>query len=261
MNEKVFISGSIAIKRLPQIVCSRLENIMAKNMWVLVGDAQGIDILIQNFFEEKNYYNIIVYSIYQNPRNLRSQKFQIQTIDVPDDVKKERERQHYKDKQMSEDSDYSLVIWDGESKGSFSNIIRALELNKKIVVYLSREQRFIAQDKCTIPEIEFIYRKYHGYTSSEIFEYLQRERIGNFDKIQDFNNFLITNKIIVKNEKKKYEPCPELSQEKIDRYFIKTKYKGKETGINYTNDLIEWIEKEVKTLSIYECSSKQESLF
>ncbi|MDK8117609.1 hypothetical protein QP705_10580, partial [Limosilactobacillus reuteri] len=77
---------------------------MAKNMWVLVGDAQGIDILIQNFFEEKNYYNIIVYSIYQNPRNLRSQKFQIQTIDVPDDVKKERERQHYKDKQMSEDS-------------------------------------------------------------------------------------------------------------------------------------------------------------
>ena len=260
MNEKVFISGSIAIKSLPQEVCKRLEKIMEKNMQVLVGDASGIDCLIQNFFKDKDYDNITVYSIYPEPRNISSRKFRIETINVSDDVKKERERQQFKDKQMSEDSDYSLIIWDGKSKGSFTNIIRALKLNKKIVVYLSKEQRFLPKDKCIIPEIEFIYRENVGYTTSEILEYFQKEGIKDFTSVKDLHQFLIKNNIIVKNEKK-YEPHSSLEKAEVDKYFIKTQYKGKDTGLNYTNDLIDLIDKIIKTPDTDKYPPKQEYLF
>ena len=38
---------------------------------------------------------------------------------------------------MTNDSEYSLVIWDGKSKGSYSNILRSLEQNKPVKVYMS----------------------------------------------------------------------------------------------------------------------------
>lgn len=259
MIAKVFISGSIEIQNLPQEVCIRLKNIMVKNMQVLVGDASGVDLLVQKFFADYDYNDVTVYSIYQNPRNFYSTKFKTKFVDVADDVKKERERQQFKDKQMSIDSNYSLIIWDSVSKGSFSNIIRALELGKKVVVYLIKEQAFLSKDKCTIPEIEFIYRKYNGYTASEILEYFQKERINTFSNIKQFHDFLIKNKIILKKGTK-YEPNPELSQEKVTEFFIKTKYKGKDTGIKYTNNLIEWLEENIKKSNINEYSSEQGKL-
>ena len=43
--------------------------------------------------------------------------------------------QTYKDEAMSNDSDFSFVIWDGKSKGSFANILRAIDSNKFAKVY------------------------------------------------------------------------------------------------------------------------------
>lgn len=259
-SEKVFVSGSISIKTLPKAVCDRLINIISKNMHVLVGDALGIDFLVQKFFADREYYNVTVYSIASNPRNLYSSRFNIKSVDVSDDIKKERERQQCKDKQMSQDSDYSLIIWDCESKGSYANILRSLELDKRIVVFLNKEQQFLSQDKCTVPEVEFIYRRYNGYTSSEVVEYFQNERIYHFENVKELHKFLIKNKIIVKDDKK-YKPCLELSREEQERYFIKTQYKGKDTGINYTNALIEWLEYKLKTLETEQAIVQQESLF
>lgn len=260
MNKKVFISGSISIKNLDKNIFIRLENIIEKNIQVLVGDASGIDILIQEFFARKNYYNVTVYSIYPNPRNIYSKKFSTKIISTPNNIKKERERQVYKDKQMTVDSNYSFIIWDNKSKGSYGNAIRALKLNKKIVVYLNNEQNFLKQEKCTVPEIEFIYRKHNGYSASEIVEYLKQERIEFFSNTKDLNKFLVKNKIIVKGGKD-YEPSPELSSDKVASYFIRTQYKGRDTGINYTNDLIEWIQKEIKKTDTKESDSEQGLLF
>ena len=260
MNEKVFISGSISIKNLDKNIFSRLENIIEKKMHILVGDASGIDILIQEFFAKRNYYNVTVYSIYSNPRNIYSQKFSTKIISVPDNIKKEREKQVYKDKQMTADSNYSFIIWDNKSKGSYGNAIRALKLKKKIVVYLNNEQSFLKQDKCTAPEIEFIYRKHNGYSASEIVEYLKQERIEFFSNTKDLNKFLVKNKIIVKSEKD-YKPSPELSSDKAASYFIHTKHKGHDTRINYTNDLIEWIQKKITESNIEETDPEQGKLF
>ena len=45
----VFISGSISIKKLPRPVEESLSKISDANMEVLVGDADGVDLMIQNY--------------------------------------------------------------------------------------------------------------------------------------------------------------------------------------------------------------------
>lgn len=260
MSEKVFISGSISIKNLDNNIRVRLENIIEKKMQVLIGDAAGIDSLIQDFFKENNYHNVIVYSIYSSPRNISSPEFDTKFISVPENIKKERERQVYKDKQMTIDSNYSFIIWDNKSKGSYGNAIRSLKLNKKIVIYLNNEQNFLKKDKCTIPEVEFIYRKYNGYSASEIADLLKEDKISLTTK--DLNKFLVENNIIVKDEENKdYKPSPKLSQEEINNYFVYTQYKGRNTGINYTYNLIEWIRQKKIEESNAESNANQAELF
>ena len=46
--KSVFISGSISIKKLPNIVCESFDKIIAQNIHIYLGDADGVDILAQN---------------------------------------------------------------------------------------------------------------------------------------------------------------------------------------------------------------------
>ena len=45
MNKKVFISGSISIKRLPKEALKSIGKIISKKFEILVGDAKGVDSL------------------------------------------------------------------------------------------------------------------------------------------------------------------------------------------------------------------------
>lgn len=143
MSRKVFISGSISIKKLPGEVCRSIDRIMEQGMGILVGDARGIDSLVQGYCVSKNYFDVTVYTISHPPRNLASEKFGVRKIDAPDSLKNKRKRQALKDRAMTEESDFSLVVWDGKSKGSYANIARALEQGKKVKVYMVPEERFL----------------------------------------------------------------------------------------------------------------------
>ena len=63
MSKKIFISGSIKIRVLPDAIKEKLEVICQKNEQVLVGDADGVDSLIQNFFV-KEHIEILQYTRY-----------------------------------------------------------------------------------------------------------------------------------------------------------------------------------------------------
>ncbi len=112
---KVFISGSIAIKKIPTSIEKSINKIIETGMEILVGDAEGIDTMVQNYCKRLNYYNVTVYSIYASPRYMVSD-FRKKYIIPRSDSKKERELQQEKDAAMTTASDYSLVIWDGKSK-------------------------------------------------------------------------------------------------------------------------------------------------
>ena len=139
MNKKVFISGSISIKKLPKEAQKSIDNIINKNFEILVGDAKGVDSLVQRYCASRGYYNVKVYSIYDAPRNKISDKFRFEKVEVSESVrrKRESERQQAKDQAMTRDCDYCLVIWNGKSKGSYANILRAKELKKGLKVVIN----------------------------------------------------------------------------------------------------------------------------
>ncbi len=250
---KVFISGSIAIKKLPNDVIHSLQRIIDNNLEVLVGDADGIDKLIQNYFKTNNYYNVCVYSIYERPRNLCSSKFKIKSVDACNSIKKERERQIVKDEKMTDDSDYSLIIWDGKSKGSHKNILRAIEQNKKSRVYLLQVEQFLEQKKINKNEIDFIFRENNGYSAKEIIEYFSNEGKECFANTRQLNKYLLDNKIIEKQDKV-YIPLTH------NELFIIEKYRGKVSGIKFTDKFIDWLDDKMKHFDFYQ-SNQQVSLF
>ena len=232
----VFISGSIAIKKLPSRVKESIQTMIDKKMTILVGDAPGIDTLVQDLCSKQEYINVIVYTITSSSRYKANKNFQEKSIFVDQEIKKERERQTYKDKAMSEDSTFSLVIWDGSSKGSYANTLRALESHKKVKVYYQGVDDYLPAQKITPIELEFIYRENNGYTASEVVEYLQNNGIEIYNRSQDLNKFLINENLLVK-EGTVYQPTKKNSD-----LFIVEMYRGKPRGVKFNNQFIDWIE-------------------
>jgi len=230
IENSVFISGSIAIKILPQEVKNSIHKIIDNQMRILVGDANGIDSLVQDYCLSLNYFNVTVYSISLLPRYKVSDKFALKTITVPHEIKNGRERQQEKDKVMTKESLYSFVIWDGKSKGSYANVVRALEQDKKIKLYA--ENRFLEQSEINQENIEAIYRKNSGYTAFEVVQQLK----DIFNRTQDLNRYLIQNSIIKKDDNV-YQPTSQ-----YEDLFIIDKYRGRVKGIKFRSEFLGWIE-------------------
>lgn len=247
--QKVFISGSISIKELPSKVIARLNNMLNK-LHILVGDADGIDSTVQNYFKHKNYFNVTVYSIYEKPRCLKSDRFTTKTIAVEGSITKERERQAEKDKIMTDDSNYSLVIWDGYSLGSFNNILRSIEQKKPVVVFNTKIDEFLPKNKLTYPEIEYIYYESNGYTGSEVIDKMGLEIP--FKTTKELKKYLRDNKIIERKDSLDY-PC-----KGFEDLFVIEKYQGKITNLKFSIKFTEWITQQpIKN----EIINTQDSLF
>ncbi|MFQ7323620.1 MAG: hypothetical protein ACLRPC_04170 [Streptococcus sp.] len=126
---KMFISGSILNKEIPEDVIKAVDDSRKRNYTILIGDAKGVDKNIQDMLKADNYKNVEVYHVGPRPRNLSDREW----IDrrIPVDIANEkffknvnytREAQMLKDKAMSDDADFGLVIWKDTSKNRFGNI-------------------------------------------------------------------------------------------------------------------------------------------
>jgi len=246
MKNTVFISGSISIKKLPPEVINSIKKIIENKIHILVGDADGIDTLIQDFCLSENYTNLTVYSISAIPRYKASDDFNFKHIFPDESIKRERERQQEKDKAMTLESEFTFVIWDGKSKGSYANLIRALENNKKIKAYNNISKTFLEQSKINKNELEYIYRENNGYTASEVVQYLKDELINKFQRTQELNKYL-QKELIIKKENDIYLPM-----EPYQNLFIIEKYRDKIKGIKFKNEFISLIKEKL---------NKQVSLF
>jgi hypothetical protein len=129
----VFIAGPRAISVLDEKIESRLNNIMANNLTVLVGDASGIDKAIQVFFASRDYRNVEVFASNGRARNNMGNWF---VHSVPVDVSKQGfDFYAAKDLAMVQDADYGFMIWNGESRGTLNNIINLTSFGKRTVLY------------------------------------------------------------------------------------------------------------------------------
>ena len=191
--KKVFISGSISIKELPDEIKTSLNNIKEKNIAVLVGDAKGVDTLIQKYFSKTSYDNVTICSIYDTPRNRTSARFKTITVDAAKSIKSERKRQEIKDEYMTLNSTYSFVIWDGKSKGSFNNINRALEQKKLLKVFYTKESRYLNHSEITKENIKKIYEDNNGITLKDLSKYTNLSLDTLKENIKKYKDYWIIN--------------------------------------------------------------------
>jgi Domain of unknown function (DUF4326) len=113
-SQTVFVSGSRSLKTLPAAARDRLDEHITKGAHMLVGDAPGIDTLVQQYLATRDYRNVTVCHIGAAPRN--NLGFEPHRVDG--------NRQTDKDRYMAEQADRGLAIWDGKSPGTKTNIAR-----------------------------------------------------------------------------------------------------------------------------------------
>ena len=136
---KVFIGGSIGIKYLDYTVKDELDKYMNGELEVLIGDAYGIDNLVQKYLTENLYRNVTVYASNGRARN-NIGLWKVHTIEVPNGVYG-REFYTFKDYAMTADCDFGFMVWDGKSQGTLANIRRLLRNSKGVNVYLSEKRQ------------------------------------------------------------------------------------------------------------------------
>lgn len=137
---KVFVAGPRALKSLTKSVEERLSNIIENNITVLIGDANGVDKIAQQFFCTNNYSNVIVYASQGKARNNLG-KWPIEKVTVADGIKG-FDFYAAKDVKMANVADYGFMIWNGKSKGTLNNIINLTKRNKKVLVFFTPHEKF-----------------------------------------------------------------------------------------------------------------------
>jgi adenine-specific DNA-methyltransferase len=137
----VFVGGSRHVSHLPAPVTERLKNIVISGHQVVVGDATGADKAVQKFLAEVPYQKVTVFCSGDSYRHNLG-KWPTRTVAVP---KATKGFQFYaaKDREMAQEADFGLMIWDGKSPGTVLNVLRLIGAGKIAVMFAVPNERFI----------------------------------------------------------------------------------------------------------------------
>jgi len=128
---KVCISGSRSISKLHPEAIARINRIIELNATILIGDATGVDALVQSYLYSVGYDNVQIWHIGDRPRN---------NINNWPTAEVNSNRYMDRDKAMCKCADFGLAIWDGQSPGTKRNIqqlanrMRIIEINEKTAI-------------------------------------------------------------------------------------------------------------------------------
>lgn len=131
---KVFIAGPRSVTSLNKESTDILKNIIEQQLTVLVGDAVGVDKLVQKFLSSCNYKNVSVYASNGLARN-NIGNWPVHRVEVRKNIKG-FDFYAQKDIRMAQAADYGFMIWDGKSKGTLNNIINLTAQNKAVKIFL-----------------------------------------------------------------------------------------------------------------------------
>jgi len=125
MNKTVMISGSRSITNISPALES-IDKIINLKLSIILGDAIGVDKLVQEYLHSQDYPDVKVYfalwSGNGKPRNVTG----FETVGVPGSYSD-------RDKMMCSISNYGLALWDGVSRGTRNNI--NLKPNQTKIIY------------------------------------------------------------------------------------------------------------------------------
>ena len=138
--KQVFAGGSRKVTRLNAEVRERLDNMIEKQLAVLVGDANGADKAIQKYLSERHYLHVLVFCTAGECRNNLGD-WPIRPIKAPHSS---RDFAFFtaKDAAMANEAEVGFMLWDGESSGTMVNVARMVASAKPVVLYISPQRTF-----------------------------------------------------------------------------------------------------------------------
>ena len=148
---KVFISGSESLNKagkgwsLPNSVQACLDAVMSEGSEILIGDCWGTDTIVQEYLNKAKYKMVTVYSSGSHPK-MRSNLGHWEEMRFSPNGRTPYVFRIEKDFHMAEDCDYGVAIWDGNSKGTFINMLCLCALKKLCKLYLVQEDRWLSID-------------------------------------------------------------------------------------------------------------------
>lgn len=176
---KVFIAGSMNIKHLAPQVKERIDNILAQDFEVVVGDADGADTSIQHHLFHHGASKTTVFCSGSRPRN-NIGNWPIHSV-VTSYAEGSRAFFTAKDIRMAEVADIGLMIWDTKSTGTLNNIIELLTRKKKAVVFVNKSKIF--KNISTVDQLEELLS-----FMSESAKHKADEKIRLFDRISSIKH-------------------------------------------------------------------------
>lgn len=138
---KVFIGGSRRVSRLDSQVRERLDEIVRKQLWVLIGDANGADRAVQHYLQSCGHSQVEVFCTEGRCRNNLG-NWKLRAVHPPHGGKRDFEYYAAKDRQMTEECSIGFMLWDGKSRGTLSNVLRLIGQGKTVVLYLAPAKQF-----------------------------------------------------------------------------------------------------------------------
>jgi hypothetical protein len=138
---KVFIAGSRRLSRLNPEVRERIDRIVEKGFTVMVGDANGADKAVQHYLRLKHYANVIVFCMEGVCRN-NIGSWPTRAIRAANSERRDFTYYSTKDRAMAAEADYGLMLWDGESRGTLTNVVHLIRQGKPVVVYMASNKSF-----------------------------------------------------------------------------------------------------------------------
>lgn len=138
---KVFVGGSRRITRLNKLIRDRADEIVRNAHTVLIGDANGADRSMQQFFADRHYDKVIIFYMGDHCRNNLG-NWNVKSVQS-ERVEKDFKYYAEKDLEMAKEATYGFMLWDGKSSGTLNNILSLLENNKKAYVFVSPKKLFV----------------------------------------------------------------------------------------------------------------------
>ena len=132
----VFIGGSRAVSRLNATIRERLGDLVDKKCRIVIGDANGADKAVQQYFADRDYRAVTVFCMGTCRNNVGN--WEVRRI-ASDSSRKDFGYYATKDVAMAQEAKCGVMFWDGRSKGTLHNILNLIGAGKKVLVYFAPE--------------------------------------------------------------------------------------------------------------------------
>ena len=157
-ERKFFVSGSSKTqdpssmyyrKHLPKSVTDKIDAEMKSGSRIIVGDAPGVDSMVQDYLAKKGYKKVSVYYTGDKARKNAddgSLNWTQRKVDGEGLEPNSKEWLAKKDKEMQKDADSGLavVLENGGASATRKNVLALIEQNKDVLVY---ELRGLEKDR------------------------------------------------------------------------------------------------------------------